>query len=61
MTSATTTARPPAPDTDAIDATIEEAARILHLPAIRAGYEEAVAQALRERSTYKEFLAGILG
>ena len=61
MTSATTTARPPAPDTDAIDAVIEEAARILHLPAIRAGYEEAVAQALRERSTYKEFLAGILG
>ena len=61
MTSATTTARPPAPDTDAVDAAIEEAARILHLPAIRAGYEEAVAQALRERFTYKEFLAGLLG
>jgi DNA replication protein DnaC len=61
MTSLTTTARPPAPDTDAVDAAIEEAARILHLPAIRAGYEEAVALALRERSTYKEFLAGILG
>jgi DNA replication protein DnaC len=61
MTSLTTTARPPAPDAGAIDAAIEEAARILHLPAIRAGYEEAVAHALRERSTYKEFLAGILG
>jgi DNA replication protein DnaC len=61
MTSLTTTARPPAPDADAIDAAIDEAARILHLPAIRAGYEEAVAQALRERSTYKEFLASILG
>jgi DNA replication protein DnaC len=61
MTSATTTARPPAPGTDAADAAIEEAARILHLPSIRDGYEEAVTHALRERSTYKEFLADILG
>jgi DNA replication protein DnaC len=61
MTLATTTARPPAPDTDAVDAAIGEAARILHLPAIRDGYEEAVAHALGERSTYKEFLAAILG
>jgi DNA replication protein DnaC len=61
MTSATTTARPPAPGTDAVDAAIEEATRILHLPSIRDSYEEAVAHALRERSTYKEFLADILG
>jgi DNA replication protein DnaC len=62
MTSATTTARPPAQDMDdAVDAAIEQAARTLHLPAIRDGYEQAVADALRERSTYKEFLAGILG
>jgi DNA replication protein DnaC len=61
MTSATTTARPPAQEMDAADLAIEEAARVLHLPAIRAGYEEAVAHALASRSTYKEFLAGILG
>src|SRR6266566_3521627 len=62
MTSATTTARPPAAqDMDAAGAAIEQAARALHLPAIRDGYEEAAAHALRERSTYKEFLAGILG
>src|SRR6266702_4809119 len=62
MTSATTMARPPAQDMDdAVDAAIEQAARTLHLPAIRDGYEEAVAHALRERSTYKQFLAGILG
>jgi DNA replication protein DnaC len=40
---------------------IEEAARILHLPAIRDAYEEAAAYALRERLTYKEFLADVLG
>jgi DNA replication protein DnaC len=40
---------------------IEEAARILDLPAVRDGYEEAAAYALRERSTYKEFLADVLG
>jgi DNA replication protein DnaC len=61
MTSATATARPPAQELDTADAAIEEAARILHLPAIRDGYEEAVAHALRERSTYKQFLAGLLG
>jgi DNA replication protein DnaC len=61
MTTATATARPPAAEADAADAAIEEAARILHLPAIRDGYEEAVTCALRERHTYKEFLATILG
>ncbi len=42
-------------------ASIEEATRILNLPAIRDGYEEAAAHALRERYTYKEFLAAVLG
>jgi DNA replication protein DnaC len=62
MTAATTaTARPPSPGSDAgADAAIEEAARVLHLPAIRDGYEQAVEHALRERQTYKEFLAAIL-
>jgi DNA replication protein DnaC len=40
---------------------IEEAARVLHLPAVRDVYEEAAAEALRERSTYKEYLAAVLG
>ena len=34
--------------------------RTLHLPAIREGYEEAVKQALKERATYKDFLAALL-
>ncbi len=41
-------------------ASIEEATRILNLPAVRDGYEEAAALALRERFTYKEFLAAVL-
>jgi len=61
MTSAAIAARPPAQDTDTAGAAIEQAARTLHLPAIRDGYQEAAAHALRERSTYKQFLAGILG
>jgi len=63
MTTATATAaaRPPAPEADAADAAIEEAARVLHLPAIRDGYEQAVEHALAERHTYKEFLAAVLG
>ena len=63
MTTATATAaaRPPAPESDAADAAIEEAARILHLPSVRDGYEQAVQDALRERRTYKEFLAAVLG
>jgi len=61
MTSATTTARPSAQELDTAGIAIEEAARILHLPAIRDGYEEAAANALASRSTYKEFLSSILG
>jgi DNA replication protein DnaC len=63
MTTATAAAaaRPPAPEADAADAAIEEAARVLHLPSVRDGYEQAVQDALRERHTYKEFLAAVLG
>lgn len=50
-----------APGMDPVDAAIEQAARTLHLPTIRDGYEEAVEHALRERSTYKQFLADLLG
>jgi DNA replication protein DnaC len=56
MTTATAAAaaRPPAPEADDADAAIEEAARVLHLPSVRDGYEQAVQDALRERRTYKE-------
>ena len=61
MTAATSAARPPAAQgDDPADTVIEQAARTLHLPAIREGYEEAVTQALKERATYKEFLAALL-
>ena len=60
MTAATRDARPPVTDDDPADAVIEQAARTLHLPAIREGYEEAVKQALKERATYKDFLAALL-
>lgn len=58
-----TTPRPRvvAPGIDAADAAIEEACRVLHLPTVRGGYDEAAEQALRERSSYKEFLADLLG
>jgi DNA replication protein DnaC len=63
MTTATATAaaRPPAPEADAADAATGEAARVLHLPSVRDGYEQAVQDALRERRTYKEFFAAVLG
>jgi len=73
MTTITDTARPPgpaaaraprqrviAPGMDPVDAEIEQATRALQLPTIRDGYEEAVEHALRERSTYKQFLADLL-
>ena len=49
------------PGEDPVDAAIEEAARTLHLPAVRENYEEAVEHALRQRSSYKEFLVDLLG
>jgi len=60
MTTAPGAARPPAQGEDPADAVIEQAARTLHLPAIREGYEQAAMQALRDRATHKEFLASLL-
>jgi len=59
VTSTPGAARPVAPAED-VDAVIEQAARTLHLPAIRDGYAVAAAQALRDRASYKEFLASLL-
>src|SRR6266540_3651360 len=59
-------ARPPRPRTvapghDPVDTAVDEACRILHLPTIRDGYDDAAERALREHSSYKEFLADLLG
>lgn len=64
----TTTAQAPAlprsrksnPAIDPLDVAIDEACRSLHLPAIRAGYEEIAVAALADRSSYKQFLADLL-
>jgi DNA replication protein DnaC len=65
-TTAAVPARPPRPRTvapghDPVDTAVDEACRILHLPTIRDGYDEAAERALREHSSYKEFLADLLG
>jgi DNA replication protein DnaC len=53
-------ARKSAPDTDPLDVAIDESCRTLHLPAIRSGFDELAAAALREHSSYKQFLADLL-
>jgi DNA replication protein DnaC len=53
-------ARGVAPGHDPLDTTIDEACRVLHLPTIRDGFSELTDRALRERSTYKQFLADLL-
>ncbi|MBR7838591.1 IS21-like element helper ATPase IstB [Actinospica durhamensis] len=53
-------ARKAAPASDPLDVAIDEACRALHLPAIRAGFEEHAQAALTERSSYKQFLADLL-
>lgn len=53
-------ARNVAPGHDPLDSSIDEACRILHLPTIRDGYGDSADQALRDRSTYKEFLSDLL-
>jgi DNA replication protein DnaC len=57
-------ARPPrpratAPGHDPVDAAIDEACRLLHLPTIRDMFDEHADQAMREHASYKEFLAGL--
>ena len=53
-------ARKAAPQVDPVDVSIDEACRILHLPTIRDGYDELAGAALREHSSYKQFLADLL-
>jgi DNA replication protein DnaC len=52
--------RKSAPATDPLDLAIDESCRTLHLPAIRAGFEEVAAAALADRASYKQFLADLL-
>jgi len=56
--------RVPRPRSDAaaegaLDTVIDEACRTLHLPTIRARYEDIAEAALRDRSSYKDFLADL--
>ena len=44
----------------AVDTVIDEACRALHLPTIRARYSDIAAGAVKERSSYKDFLADLL-
>jgi DNA replication protein DnaC len=44
----------------AVETVIDEACRILHLPTIRSRFEDLADTALRERATYKDFLADLL-
>jgi DNA replication protein DnaC len=52
--------RATAPGHDPVDAAIDEACRLLHLPTVRNSYDELAHEALRERATYKEFLSDLL-
>ncbi|MFD4248035.1 IS21-like element helper ATPase IstB [Streptomyces sp. NPDC058525] len=61
----TVTGEVPSPrqDTDAqgaVETVIDEACRALHLPTIRTRWEELAATAMKERSSYKDFLADLL-
>ncbi|WP_371664771.1 ATP-binding protein [Streptomyces sp. NBC_00280] len=65
QTRTTTRKRVPPPRADeadqgAVETVIDEACRTLHLPTIRARIEEIAATAMRERSSYKDFLADLL-
>ncbi|WP_107308695.1 IS21-like element helper ATPase IstB [Streptomyces mirabilis] len=44
----------------AVETVIDEACRTLHLPTIRSRFEEIAATALKERASYKDFLADLL-
>ncbi|SEM77044.1 IS21-like element helper ATPase IstB [Streptacidiphilus jiangxiensis] len=60
MTTATRVPRPRTADSGGTDLAIDEACRALHLPTIRARYDEIAARALKNRSSYKDFLADLL-
>ena len=53
-------ARLAAPGDEPVDTAINEACRALHLPTIRDHYDDLATQALRERASYKQFLADLL-
>lgn len=44
----------------AVETVIDEACRTLHLPTIRSRFEDIAATALKERASYKDFLADLL-
>ncbi|GAB2827588.1 hypothetical protein GCM10027073_65710 [Streptomyces chlorus] len=45
---------------EAVDTAIDEACRSLHLPTIRSRVGEMADEAMRQRSSYKDFLADLL-
>jgi DNA replication protein DnaC len=53
-------ARLAAPGDEPVDTAINESCRALHLPTIRDRYDDLATQALRERASYKQFLADLL-
>ncbi|MFJ2154394.1 IS21-like element helper ATPase IstB [Streptomyces microflavus] len=65
MTTTETTAKIPSPRRDtgpeeAVDTAIDEACRTLHLPTIRSRVQDMASEAMRQRSSYKDFLADLL-
>jgi DNA replication protein DnaC len=52
--------RPDVSAQGAVDTVIEEACRTLHLPTIRAQYEQITDAAVKDRRSYKDFLADLL-
>ena len=48
------------PGTAQVDADVDQACRVLHLPTVRERYEEVAEDATRARRSYKEFLADLL-
>jgi DNA replication protein DnaC len=49
-----------APGHDPVEADIDQACKTLHLPTVRDRYDELAADALRQHSSYKQFLAELL-
>lgn len=45
---------------EAVDTAIDEACRALHLPTIRSRVQDMAGEAMRQRSSYKDFLADLL-
>ncbi|MFG2681592.1 ATP-binding protein [Streptomyces sp. NPDC048392] len=65
MTTTETAAQIPSPRRDTgpeevVDTAIDEACRTLHLPTIRSRVQDMASEAMRQRSSYKDFLADLL-